>query len=632
VTAGRPVTTEVRYHRPHHLLAERLLHLAQPWMCLLAVLAAGVMLRMAFPGGWTVLAVTGAGTVVTAIMSRHVRHERHLPARLLPPVCAAAGTGLMVAVTAAGVSRPLLTAWAVGGGLACVLWDWRMTAGRHGDPLAAHFATSAEVLPGMAGTTLEQVERGPRKITSVIRHVPGISQKQLAERAANLESAAGYAPGSLTLAPHPRHADATIGVFTPPQALFTPIPWPGPSAAGESVEVPQRHGRWQDSEDGAYRVNGHHLLIQGMTGAGKTSSALWNEAAETVSRCDAAMFAADVSANAAQFLLPLAPALHGCATTPDEAWKLLEGMGRVNLARAAHMAARGQTRWRKDSGLTHLTLALEEFADLVKMIRGIKGMGDMESMVRTFRARGIRLLLSAQRFDYSQVPTFIRGQMAGTACFGVENRKDAEFGLSALQQERGARPEMWQDTRPGMCYLDAPTIPDVRRAMPFRYYTWGDDAGAISAYMAQWPAASRPLDKVTQQALNDIPPVSPTSALPVPQDTPPGGAVNGNGTKPARAATIPRPPAVSFRDRPGTEQAWQAALDQVEKWASEGRGCFRIADWNDLRAGLGRSRGWLHHTAFARMEKMGIIEKHMEGAQCRWDIIPPQDRKDDADA
>ena len=47
---------------------------------------------------------------------------------------------------------------------------------------------------------------------------------------------------------------------------------------------------------------------------------------------------------------------------------------------------------------------------------------------------------------------------------------DASFGLTELQSDRGARPELWNNRQPGMCYLDAPSIDDSRLAMPMNYH------------------------------------------------------------------------------------------------------------------------------------------------------------------
>jgi hypothetical protein len=85
-------------------------------------------------------------------------------------------------------------------------------------------------------------------------------------------------------------------------------------------------------------------------------------------------------------------------------------------------------------------------------------------------------------------------------CFGVADERDAGFGLSPVQRDRNASPELWQDSQPGMAYLDAACIPDGRKAMPLRTWYWGDGqkgTARIGQHALAYPASARPLDTVT---------------------------------------------------------------------------------------------------------------------------------------
>lgn len=495
------------------------------------------------------------------------------------------------------------------------------------------------------------LRRGGRKSTATLKHEPGlVTTADVTGNVARVESAMGHPPGSWTVSPDPDNAGYSLVTISDPACLDNPLPWPGPSRPGASVAEPCRLGLWQNSEDLEYAVTGHHLLVQGMTGSGKTSSVLWNELAETVSRSDAAFFAADVSMNADQFVLPLAPALHGCATTPDEAISMLAGMNRVNRARARFLAAQRLTAWRPGCGLTHVTLLFEEFADLIKLLKdpAIKGLDDFGSMVRTFRARGIRLILSSQRFDYTQVPTFIRAQMAGNACFGVMDSKDAEFGLSKVQKERGAQPEIWRYDYPGKVYLDAPSIPDPCRAMPGRYFSWGEGSRQISEYAEQWPASSRPLDDVTGEAWEAVPappasiafPVRAAPPLPFPPatgDGDPGEQDDGDagdeqqlsngGTTLASVRQLfpaPKPRAVvpeQLTAKPSQDEAEQYVRAQLALWQAEGVTDFIKRDWDPVLGVVQRSNGWLYNTMFPKLVMDGTLIRHADGRMTRWEIV-----------
>jgi hypothetical protein len=622
-------------------------HMSQPWLCWAGVTFLGMVLRTGFVVAGhqmllAILLVLGLGSVVFALDMHLRQHHDTLPGRLIGPVTLVAVTVSLAVFLMVGFNLVLSLFYFSGGVALCACWDYWMRSAEHRD-LSKAFIIAAEKA-GVGGTRMTGLRRGPRKATARLKHEPGtVTTGDVTGNVARVESALGHPPGSWTVSPDPDNAGYSLVSISDPAILDKPVDWPGPSAPGESVAKPLRQGLWQNSEDISYDIRGHHLLVQGMTGAGKTSSVLWNEAAETVSRRDAAFFAADVSMNADQFLLPLAPALHACAVTPEDALKLLAGMGRVNKARAAFLASAKLTRWQPGCGLTHLTLSLEEFADLIKLLKDpdVKGLDDFGSMVRTFRARGIRLILSAQRFDYTQVPTFIRAQMAGNACFGVMDAKDAEYGLSKTQRERGAAPEVWQASYPGKVYLDAPSIPDPLRAMPGRYFWWGDDSRKISEYMSLpvHLASARPLDDVTGEAWEAVPGPLASIAFPVPR--PPVPASNGDkphddgsgDSEPEGGANVlqlvrsPKPRAVvpdQLPPRPSQQEAEQYVRAQIALWWSQGVRDFIKRDWDPVLGVVQRQSSWLYNTVFPHLVADGVLIRHADGRLTRWEIAEPR--------
>lgn len=631
-------------------------HMSQPWLCWAGVTFLGMVLRIGFvvAGHQMLLAVALVlllGTVVFALDTHLRQHHDTLPGRLIGPVTLIAVTLSLALFLMVGFNLVLSLFYFSGGVALCACWDYWMRSAEHRD-LSKAFIIAAEKA-GVGGTRMTGLRRGPRKATARLKHEPGtVTTGDVTGNVARVESALGHPPGSWTVSPDPDNAGYSLVSISDPAVLDNPVPWPGPSAPGESIAKPLRQGLWQNSEDISYDIRGHHLLAQGMTGSGKSMSVLWNEAAETVSRCDAAFFAADVSMNADQFLLPLAPALHGCATDPEGALKLLAGMNRMNRARAAYMAKQKLTRWQPGCGLTHLTFSLEEFADMIKLLKSpeVKGLDDFGSLVRTLRSRGTRLILSAQRFDYTQVPTFIRAQMAGNACFGVMDAKDAEYGLSKTQKDRGAAPEVWQASCPGKAYLDAPSIPDPLRAMPGRYFWWGDDSEQISAYMSLpvHLASARPLDSVTGEAWEAEPgPLASTAfpfALPRPpapgplaplqddeQDDGDGEARLGNGgTSAANVLQLvrsPKPRAVvpdQLPPRPNQQEAEQYVRAQIALWQAEGVRDFIKRDWDPVLGVVQRKSSWLYNTVFPSLVADGVLIRHADGRLTRWEITEPR--------
>ncbi|MDF5759121.1 hypothetical protein [Spongiactinospora sp. TRM90649] len=283
-----------------------------------------------------------------------------------------------------------------------------------------------------------------------------------------------------------------------------PIVWPGPSRPAHSVADPIRLGLWQDLDEIEYTIVGHHLQIMGKTGAGKSIGGAWNYLAEVVSRADVAVFAADIT-KGEQTLGPLREALHRFETTKDGTRKMLSELHAQVNPRTDHLAAKGLATWKPGCGLTYWLVWLEEFPDIFDALPD-KEQEAFLSMLKAIRSAGGTIVMSLQRSDYTQMPTLARGQLA-KMCFGVDNTQDASFGLSEAQQDAGARPELWASKQPGMAYLDAPSIPDGRIALPLRTYAWGiDTAGnfddrqasqAMRAHAAAHPAAAKTVDTTT---------------------------------------------------------------------------------------------------------------------------------------
>ena len=60
----------------------------------------------------------------------------------------------------------------------------------------------------------------------------------LVRRTGHIESGLRFPPGSLSIAPDLDRADRALVRISDPRVMRQPAPWPGPSAAGESVALP----------------------------------------------------------------------------------------------------------------------------------------------------------------------------------------------------------------------------------------------------------------------------------------------------------------------------------------------------------------------------------------------------------
>ncbi|MGW4641785.1 hypothetical protein ACWEN6_24925 [Sphaerisporangium sp. NPDC004334] len=426
-----------------------------------------------------------------------------------------------IACIIAGPGHPVIWRLGVLGGVTMALtWNIRTVIrlkgwddpGAVADPLALLFGQGA-ARAGMPAVEARTVKATAHKVEGEVQLEPGRqTADDLQKKVAYVESGIPLPPGSIVTAIDPDDASKAKVTISDPRVMKHPIVWPGPSRPGGSIADPIRPGLWQDLDEIAYVIVGHHVQIMGQTGAGKSIGGAWNFLAEIVTRDGSAddseavaVFAIDIT-KGDQTLGPLAAALHRFETTKAGAKALLNEMQAKVKPRTDQLAAKGLQKWVKGCGLTYWVLWIEEFPDVYDALTD-KEQESFLSLLKAIRSAGGTVVLSLQRSDYTQMPTLARGQLA-KMCFGVENAADASFGLSEPQQDAGARPELWSNKQPGMAYLDAPSIDDGRIAMPLRTFAWGivgdvfDDEqanAAMRAHAAQWPAAAKQIDPGTAE-------------------------------------------------------------------------------------------------------------------------------------
>lgn len=423
-------------------------------------------------------------------------------------------TGLWV--TAATINGPVNVVTGrialIGGFTLCATWNIRTVIRLKGidittavsDPLTLLFGQGA-ARAGMSAIEARTTAASAHKVEGAVQLEAGRqTADDLQKKIPYVESGIGLPPGSITASGDPDDASKAKVVISDPRVMKRPIAWPGPSRPGASIAEPLRIGLWQDLDEVSYVIVGHHQQIMGMTGSGKSIGGAWNELGEIITRHDVAVFCIDTT-KGEQTLGPLAESLHRFETTKAGAKALLNEMQTQVKKRTDQLSAKGLQKWKEGCGLTYWVLWLEECPDILDLLTD-KEQDQFLSMLKAIRSAGGTVVMSLQRSDYSQMPTLARGQLA-KACFGVESAQDAGFGLSDAQQDANARPELWSSKQPGMVYLDAPSIPEDRIAMPMRTYAWGlDSAGefdderanaAMRAHAAQWPAAAKPVDEGT---------------------------------------------------------------------------------------------------------------------------------------
>ncbi|MFF0249652.1 hypothetical protein ACWDR9_07425 [Streptosporangium sandarakinum] len=512
-----PVDAESSLQKVAAQGVSKLVTLASPWVVGLLLFGVGAAFHFILDtddpavASWTAFLMSVGVIVLTGVTygQSHARGpwgKTHTTATTLL-------TGLWV--TAATINGPTTVVTGrialIGGFTLCATWNIRTVIRMKGwdapgaisDPLAFLFGQGAE----RAGLTVEArtTEATEHKVEGAVQLEAGRqTAEDLQKKVPYIESGIGLPPGSITTSIDPDDASKAKVVVSDPRVMKHPIPWPGPSRPGGSIADPLRHGLWQDLDEVAYVIAGHHLQIMGQTGSGKSIGGAWNLLGEIVTRYDAAVFAIDIT-KGEQTLGPLSEALHRFETTKAGAKQLLRDVQARVKERTDALAAKQLQKWKPGCGLTYWIVWIEEFPDVYDALTD-KEQEAYLSMLKAIRSAGGTVVMSLQRSDYTQMPTLARGQLA-KACFGVESAHDAGFGLSEAQQDAGARPELWSNKQPGMTYWDAPSIPDERIAMPMRTFAWGLDAAgrfdderanaAMREHAAAWPAAAKPVDEGT---------------------------------------------------------------------------------------------------------------------------------------
>jgi hypothetical protein len=363
------------------------------------------------------------------------------------------------------------------------------------DRLAAWFADAAKET-SVSGATLTGITAGPTRATATVQLDDGKTAASLLTAVPAIESAAKLPPGSIITSTDPDRADRAGFILSDPRVLTRPIPWPGPSAPGQSIARPVRIGRWQDGEDVAYVIVGHNVYMMGATGSGKSIGGAWNILGEAVTRPDACVVGMDIT-KGAQTFGPLMPAFHRFERDIKGVRDLVGGVESILQPRTDFLASKGLQNWQEGCGLSYLIVWVEETADVFDKI-GSKGEERLINAARAIRSAGGKLVFSVQRNTYDQVPTIIRAQMA-SMCFGLNDPNDNKYGLSEAQLNAGVNPAEWGTRHPGKAVLDAPTIPEDRITMPLRTYHWGGDDTLMSEHAAAWAASLRPVDPITAQ-------------------------------------------------------------------------------------------------------------------------------------
>ncbi|MFH8867137.1 plasmid transfer protein TraB [Streptomyces griseus] len=417
------------------------------------------------------------------------------------------GTSYLVVGTAVGPFDPALASTLViGGAVAAGSWNIRQALRVNVDPQKAGGNAETGVLVKAIGEAKVALRGKPKvepnKVTVPLQLAAGqVTSDDLGNRIKHIAGELGVSPTSIRVIPDPDDAARATLVVVPKDELKTVTPWPGPSSPGGSITEPVVIGIYEDGQEAVLWLpagpgrNATHFLAAGMNGSAK-STGLSVVAAEVLTRHDVIMWAVDPSKGMQTFAAFL-PYLDWVEMTEAGGNEMIDALSQVITARANELGRHGFKNWTPEAfeklGMPYMVVWIEEAAKF------FRNGTEMEGLVMEARSAGISVEISLQRPSATSMPTDVREQLGGVLCFGVKGSTTADMALPDDVRDAGARPEAWENRKPGYAYLVAPGVDEDRYATPLRTYLIDDDQ--ITGALAILPRT--PIDPVTANAAGD---------------------------------------------------------------------------------------------------------------------------------
>lgn len=483
----------------------------RPWLAVAAELPASLAAHAAWgdspPAAAGLTLAAGVLTAATWWAGQGTRPARRVHATVST---AAASSYLLVATVTDPLDTVLLSTWGIGGIVAAGSWNIRQALRNDPDAHQAGHGQGSEtgVLVKAIGEARAKLRKRPEvepnKVTAPLQLSGGdITTDELGNRIKHIAGELGVSPTSIRILPDPDRADRGDLIVVPQDMLKQPTDWPGPSALGSSITEPIVVGLYEDgaeallwfpADPGTGR-NATHFLTAGMNGSGK-SAGVSVAMTEALTRRDVIVWAVDPS-KGAQTFAPFLPYLDWVEMTLAGGEAMIEALTRVITARADALGRAGFKNWTPEAfaqlGMPYMIVWIEEAAKFFR-----EG-AEMEGLVMEARSAGISVIISLQRPSSTSMPTDVREQLGGALVFGVKGSTTADMALPDDVRDAGARPEAWENRRPGYAYLVAPGVDEDRYATPLRTFRADDDGIAGALAIAPRP----PADPVTAAAAGE---------------------------------------------------------------------------------------------------------------------------------
>ncbi|WP_326598078.1 plasmid transfer protein TraB [Streptomyces sp. NBC_01803] len=482
----------------------------RPWLAVAAELPASFAAHAAWgdspPAAMGLTLAAGVLTAATWWAGAGTNAARRLHATVSTGVA----TSYLVVTTVTDPLDPtLLSTLVIGGAVAAGSWNVRQALRVNPDAKTGEKGSSETgVLVKAIGNARASLRKAPQvepnKVTAELQLTGGdVTTDELGNRIKHIAGELGVSPTSIRVIPDPDRADRAELVIVPTDMLKQPTDWPGPSALGGSITEPVVVGVYEDGADAVLWFpadpdsgrNATHFLTAGMNGSGK-SAGVSVAMAEALTRRDVIVWAVDPS-KGMQTFAPFLPHLDWAEMTLSGGEAMIDALTRVITARANALGKAGFKNWTPEAfrqlAMPYMIVWIEEAAKFFR-----EGT-EMEGLVMEARSAGISVIISLQRPSSTSMPTDVREQLGGAFIFGVKGSTTADMALPDDVRDAGARPEAWENRRPGYAYLIAPGVDEERYPTPLRTHRIEDDdiTGALAI------APRPPADPVTAAAAGE---------------------------------------------------------------------------------------------------------------------------------
>jgi hypothetical protein len=480
-----------------------------PWIPLPLLLLAGLLAHLAWGHSTGLPLITAglavaAGGVAAGAWSISKKHGAPVGAHVASTV-ATAGLWLLLATTW-GLTGVTVSLWVLAGASFALSWNVRMAikprrqegSGEPKSPRAAGRALMAAL--GVKGTDMLPNEVGPARVAGVLELDGTHTIDDVQKRAHNLAAAVGAPRSGVRINADP--ADASRGDFsvTLRDVMGESTPWPGPSHVDGTPFDPVPMGLDETGQVRAKTIadpaGAKHELVQGMTGAGK-SSGTKIELCELMPRRETGIIVID-TVKGIQTFGPAAPGLSKLVISEKLAVKVIKRLkSHVIRARTDFLGAHDLSEWKPGCGLTFLQVQVEEAATFLADMDD----DEIKGIVRAARSAGIRLVLSLQRPSHDEISTTVRSQFGSITCYGMQS-DDPVCLLPDEVQDAGADPRRFGDKQPGCNYCTGTGISTAQASTPLRNYNITVDV--MREHAATYGPRMDPVDPTTVAAFGPL--------------------------------------------------------------------------------------------------------------------------------